>query len=189
MARKKKPGRPRQPKPKVRQFNFRLSEEDYELLKKKEKEQKEKDDKDKKKEERKDEKKDEKEEKKKVEPVRIELRGMEKRTRRLTLHSAPMGNFALSPDGERVAYLAQVGEKWNLWLHKIRKAETKRLAKIDGDNGNGDVVFSEEGDAVFLLTSDGAIKRIELGGETKGVGYAAPMTIDHPRELDLQRGH
>ena len=29
---KRTPGRPRQPKPKIRQFNFRLSEEEYSLV-------------------------------------------------------------------------------------------------------------------------------------------------------------
>jgi Tol biopolymer transport system component len=35
-------------------------------------------------------------------PLRVELQGCEERTRRLTLHSTPVGGFALSPDGEKV---------------------------------------------------------------------------------------
>jgi len=152
----------------------RLPEEDFELLRKQEKEAKKKN---------KAGKKEEggKRAKKKVEPVRIEFAGIEKRTRRLTLHSAPMGGYALSPDGETLVYFARVDEKWDLWIHAIRKSETRRLLKVRGDRA-GEVKFNGKGDAVFVRTGKGLLKRVPLKGDAKPIPYAGEMIVDHARE-------
>ena len=169
----------------------RLDEEEYALWKDAEKErkkkEKKKEDAAKKKKNEKDKAKDKKKDKK-VDPVRIEFRGIEKRTRRLTIHSAPIGGFALSPDGEKLVYWARIEKNWDLWIHKIRKSETKRLYK-SGSSRGGDVVFNEDGDAVFIRTSKGAIRRVSLEGKSKSVGYAAEMTVDQPRERAYILGH
>jgi C-terminal processing protease CtpA/Prc len=172
-----------------------LSREDYDLLKKKEDKDKEKaegekkDDKEKEK-----DKKDAKE--KPPEPVKIEFERRERRVRRATITSSPIGGFAVSPDGENVVYFAKVGEKWDLWLTRPRDHKTVRALELDADQP-GDVVFGKEGKAVYVLGGDGSIVKADVGGllapnkdgggggdaaRGKPVAYAAEMTIDRPAE-------
>jgi Tol biopolymer transport system component/C-terminal processing protease CtpA/Prc len=121
-------------------------------------------------------------------PLRIEFDGREDRTRRLTLHSAPLGGFALSPDGEKVAYFAEVEEKWDLWLAEVREGETRKLMKL-GDEEPGDVRFAKDGESVFIRRKKGAIAKVALKGEPSDVGYEAEMVIDGPREREYMFDH
>jgi C-terminal processing protease CtpA/Prc/Tol biopolymer transport system component len=160
------------------QDRARLSEEEYALLEKKEKKERKK----KRRGKKKDEDGDEDENKEKVEPVRIEFEGREDRVRRLTLHSAPLAGFALSPDGETLVYWARVEDKWDLWVNKVRESATKKLFKANG-GGRGEVHFAKEGDAVFIRSSDGRIARVDVkSGKAEPVKYAAEMTISTPEE-------
>ena len=114
-------------------------------------------------------------------PVEIEMEGREERLRRITLHSATVGGYDVSPDGETVVYFAEMDGKWDLWLNEIRKASTRKLLEVGAD-GPGRVVFAKEGGSVFVLDADGAIVRVSLDGEAKPVGYAAEMVVDGAAE-------
>lgn len=170
-----------------------LSREDFDLLRKKEEKEedgdKEKDD------GKKDgDKKDEAKEKEKPPaPVRIEFERMERRVRRATVLSSPVGGYAVSRDGENVVYFARIGDKWDLWLTRPRDGQTMKAVPLAADEP-GDVVFGKEGKYVYALCADGRIVRAdvsalldpgrEAGGEAKvkPVAYAAEMTIDGPAE-------
>jgi len=176
-----------------------LSREDFDLLKKKE--EKDKADKEKAEEAKKsetekkpEEKKDEKEaaKEKPPTPVKIEPERRERRVKRATITSAPLGDFAVSSDGENVVYFAKVGEKWDLWLTRPRDHKTVKALDLSDEN-SGDVFFGKEGKNVFVRKSDGAIVKADVGslldpqsegGEAKQkpVAYAAEMTIDRPAE-------
>lgn len=173
----------------------RLSVEEFERLRKKE-------DKDRKKpkdESEKDDDEDDAEAKEGEEqkpeppkPVVIEFEGREHRLHRLTLHSAPIADYDLSPDGESLVYLAQVEKKWDLWVSQPRKGQTRKLLSIgDDDAGNATVRFSKDGKKLYLLRGNGKIDVVTLGGslgenggkpESKSVGYAAEMIIHSPVE-------
>jgi len=153
-----------------------LSVEDFELEKKKKEEAEKKEEKEKK------EGKGEEEEEKEPEPVEIELEGREERVRRATLHSAPLGGYDFSPDGETIVYFAEMDGKWDLWLNEIRKGETRKLKEL-GDDAGGEVSFTKDGEAVFVRRAKGAIMRLPLEkGEPKNVEYAAEMVVDRPAE-------
>jgi len=163
------------------QDRARLTEEEFALVEKKEKKERKKKRKGKPGEE--DDEGDEKGKKKeKVDPVRIEFEGREDRVRRLTLHSAPLAGFALSPDGETLVYWARVEQKWDLWVNKVRESATKKLFKANAD-GRGEVTFAKDGDAVFIRSSDGRIARVDVkSGKAEPVKYAAEMTVDTRKE-------
>jgi len=114
--------------------------------------------------------------KKPAKPVVIKFDGRDRRTRRLTLHSARLFDYALSPDGESLATIVRVGNQTGVWLTKWRKGETKRLMKLDGNGG--ELVFDRKGKALFVSSGSGRLFRVELKGETKPIGYAARMEID-----------
>jgi C-terminal processing protease CtpA/Prc len=167
------------------QDRARLTEEEFALVEKKEKKERKKKRKGKpgKDEDDEDEEDDEKGKKKeKVDPVRIEFEGREDRVRRLTLHSAPLAGFALSPDGETLVYWARVEQKWDLWVNKVRESATKKLFKANAD-GRGEVTFAKDGGAVFIRSSDGRIARVDVkSGKAEPVKYAAEMTVDTREE-------
>lgn len=114
-------------------------------------------------------------------PLKIEFLGREERTRRLTHQSSKVGGFALSPDGEKLAYFAEVEGKWDVWLADVREGSMKRLSKW-GDDEPGDVTFAKDGKAVFLRRHRGGIAKLPLDGAAKPVPYAAEMTISDAGE-------
>ncbi len=123
--------------------------------------------------------------------VRLEPQDLDRRVRRVTLFSAPLGGYAVAPDGEALVYAARVETKWELWLAKPREHETRKLVEL-GPEEPGEVVFGREGKAVFVRKGGGGIAKVELGGllekggegsaKVKDVAYVAEMSIDEPAE-------
>lgn len=174
----------------------RLNEEDFSLLLEKEKKAKA------------DKKEDKKEDKKgkgqgedkdgatagekpdPIEPLAIEFERRRERLRRMTLHSAPVGDYALSPDGEALVYFAQVESRWDLWVSRWRASATRKLVAY-GDRDGGELAFAKDGKTLVVRRGDGRIEALKLGGalskeggspKRKPVGYAAAMDIDRPAE-------
>ncbi len=114
-------------------------------------------------------------------PVAIELDGIEDRTLRLTPHSARLADADLTPDGEKLLYLARFEKGYDLWVHEPRKEETKILAKLGADRAN-EIIIDKEGKKAYVL-ADGAIKSVEIdGGKVKGVSLSAKMELDPAAE-------
>jgi tricorn protease len=122
---------------------FRLSEEDYKLLK-------EKEDKDKKKDEEKD---------KAPDPVKIDLNGIEDRKAKLTIHSSLLGDAVISNDGEKLYYLARFEKGVDLWQTNLRTRETKIITKL-GDNAS-QLTLDKDGKKLFVL-AEGKPMKIDI---------------------------
>lgn len=148
---------------------FRLTKEEYEALKAR----------DGKKEEKKDDKKDEKkDEKSSVKPVTIEFDGLEDRTARLTMHSSRLGETVMSPDGERLYYLARFEQGFDLWATRPRDRETKLLAKLNAQQGAVRLQQSADGKSLFVL-ANGTVMKVDTGsGQTKPVAFRAEMNLN-----------
>jgi len=172
---------------------FKLSKADYELLT--EREKKEKKDDPKKSPEKSDEKKkdesagkakteekktDADKDRKKVEPIKIDLENLEDRTVRLTIHSSALADAVVTPEGDKLLYLARFEKGHDLWLHKPRERETKLLAKLGAEGGS--LELDKDGKNVFVLAG-GHITKIEIeSGKQEGVGYAAEMSLNTTAE-------
>ncbi len=107
--------------------------------------------------------------KKPVKPIRFELEGRDARLTRVTLSSSQMNDYDVSPDGEAVVYIAQVEDKWDLWLSKWRDHETSRLAEL-GDEQPGKVAFSDDGKKVVVMKGDGKLLYLDVEGMFGGGG-------------------
>ena len=132
---------------------YRLSKEDFELLKELEKEQKKAKDGDKKKDVNKS-KKDEADEDKSSEDkadkkdIVVELNGIEDRIVRLTPNSSDLGSAILSKDGENLYYFSAFEGGYDLWKMNLREKDTKRLHKLN--TGWASLMLDKKGD-IFLL--------------------------------------
>jgi len=175
---------------------FNLSEAELEVAKLAEDNKDEGDDgKDEKKEEKKDEEKDGK---KKLpsgfeppavpDPLKLELDGLEDRTVRLTIHSASLAGAAVTPDGEKLVYLARFEKGYDLWRYEHRKGEAKLLAKL-GARSAGSLQIDPEGEKVFLL-ADGKPVSVDIdSGDRKSISFAAHMNLDAVAERAVMFDH
>jgi len=181
---------------------FRLSKEEYELRKELEEKKDEKKKEDKKKEDEADDGKDggdnadapedgdgdgaedgDDAEDDKPEPLKIEFEGLEERRERLTINSSSLGDFAMSPEGDKLYYLASFEDGADLWVHDFREESTKILAKLGASGAS--MQLSEDGKEIFMLAS-GSLSKIDTdSGTRKPIGFRATMTIDP----DAERAH
>jgi C-terminal processing protease CtpA/Prc len=165
---------------------FRLSEEDYKLLKEKEDKDKEKD---KSKEEKTeaDKSKTKTADEKKSENIVIEFKGLEDRKAKLTIHSSLLGDAILSDDGEKLYYLARIEKGVDLWTTNLRTRETKILSKL-GDNA-GSMSLSKDGKKIFALV-DGKPNKIDAeSGKKEPIAISGEMMLYKKQELSYIFDH
>ncbi|MCD4748567.1 MAG: hypothetical protein K8R59_04260 [Thermoanaerobaculales bacterium] len=114
-------------------------------------------------------------------PVEMHLDGLEDRTQRLTLHSSRMADARLTPDGEKLLYLAKFEKGYDLWLFERRKKEVKLLAKLKAKRADS-LVIDSKGKKAFVL-ADNKLTTVEIeGGKTKPVKLSAKMQLDAAAE-------
>mgnify|MGYP002623176762 CR=1 FL=1 len=119
-----------------------------------------------------------------VDPIKIELDDPDFRIKRLTLNSAPMGGYDISPDGETIVYFAEVEGDWDLWASEIRSGSTYRLVAL-GSPAPGGVEFSKDGSEVFISYGGGNLAKVavsEGGSRPEPISYGAEMVINGPEE-------
>ena len=138
---------------------YKLTKEDFALLKEKEDKEKE------------DAKKDTT---KKVSPPakgwEPSFAGLENRRLRLTINSGNISDFVLNPDGDKLFFLARMEKGYDLWSTNTRTKETKLVAKLDG--GPAGMDLSKDGKNLFVV-SDGKIVKVEAES-----GKVAPVTVN-----------
>ena len=169
---------------------FRLSAEDYALLKELEKKNEKKADKKSgKKEEEKgkkgDKKSDKKEESDSVKALKIEFEGLENRIVRLTPNSSRLGDAIVSKDGESLYYFSAFEGAPDLWKMDLRKHETKLLSK-GTRGGSGSLQMDKDGN---LYSLGSTMMKIEKGDKTKAITYNAQMKLDLAAEREYMLRH
>ena len=170
---------------------YRLSKEDFELLKELEKEQKKAKDGDKKKDVNKS-KKDEADEDKSSEDkadkkdIVVEINGIEDRIVRLTPNSSDLGSAILSKDGENLYYFSAFEGGYDLWKMNLREKDTKRLHKLN--TGWASLMLDKKGD-IFLLGSRMMQKMDAKSDALKSISYQAEMKMDLAAEREAMFDH
>ncbi|WP_455962266.1 S41 family peptidase [Bacteroides bouchesdurhonensis] len=176
---------------------YRLSKEDFELLKDFEKEQKKakekeketdkKKDGDKVKKETEDKDKNKTEDKKEdKKDIVVELKGIEDRIVRLTPNSSNLGSAILSKDGENLYYFSAFEGGYDLWKMNLREKNTKRLHKLN--SGWASLMLDKDG-SIFLLGSKNMQKMDAKSDALKSINYLAEMRMDLAAEREAMFDH
>ena len=145
---------------------FRLSKEEFALVKEKEDKEKEED----KQNDKKKDKKEKSEKDKEVTPLTFDLENCRDRIIRLTVNSSHLGDAVLSPDGDKLYYQASFEDGADLWVHDLKEQKTELLLK---DIGYGSMTYNKENKQLFLC-SNGGIKKINIEkNKTDNVSFEA----------------
>jgi len=163
---------------------FKLNKEERELLEKKEKEDKEKegDEDDKKK------KKDKELDEEKVIPLEIDLKNIEDRKLRLTIHSSSLSDVIIDPDGKKMYYLSEGENGFDLWVQDFAKKETKMLIPL-GSKGGGSLFIDKKGENIILATNEKIIKIKTADKKQTPVTYMAEFYLNTPLEREYMFEH
>jgi tricorn protease len=135
---------------------FKLSKEDYDLLKEKEK--------------------DAKKDTTKNKELKLDLTNLENRKIRLTINSSSLADYVLSPDGDKLYYLAAFEKGFDLWVTEPRTRETKILAKL-GASPSG-IEISKDGKSLFVSSNGGLMKIDAESGRPTPIGINGEMDLD-----------
>lgn len=158
---------------------FTLNEEEYKLLKEREEEQKKTD-------KNGEQKKEETD--KKTEPIKIELKGIDERKARLTIHSAQLADAYVTKDGEKLFYLARFEKGFDLWQTDLKSKETKVLAKL-GSKEPSDFIVDKEEKNIFVL-ADGSIQKVEIeSAKAKPISVNGEMVLQKAAEREYLFEH
>ncbi|MFB9864224.1 S41 family peptidase [Rufibacter immobilis] len=151
---------------------YRLSKEDYALIK--EQEEKAAKEKDKKK-------------KKEEEPLAIDWEGLKTRKARLTLHSSNLGDALVSKDGETLYYLARFEKGYNLWSTNLRTKETKMAVTLNANRASMD--WEKDQKFMFLLADGRVIKLDPTASKQENVSISGDMNLNVAAERAFMLEH
>lgn len=115
-----------------------------------------------------------------AEPVAIEFDNLDDRVARLSLNSANLAGAELSPDGEKLYYLARFEKGFDLWRYSPREKEAKLIAKL----GASEAAFEldHEGKKAYVL-ANGRLSTVDLeSGKSTPVAASARMDLDADAE-------
>lgn len=147
---------------------FRLNKDEYAL-------QKEREDKEK------------KDSTKKKEDWNPDLTDLENRKIRLTTGSSNLSDYALTPDGSKLFYLARYEQNSDLWVIDTRTRELKSLARLGV--GGGNIEMTKDGKTLFLL-SDGKLMKVDVeGGKTTPININGEMLLNTAGERSYIMEH
>jgi Tol biopolymer transport system component/C-terminal processing protease CtpA/Prc len=114
-------------------------------------------------------------------PVPLELDFIEDRLVRLSMHSADLAAAALTPDREKLVYVAKFEKGYDLWTYMPRKKEIKLVTKLDAER-LADMRLDKEGKKAFILADD-RLMTVDLeSGKSTPIKASAKMELDATAE-------
>ena len=108
-----------------------------------------------------------------IHPIEIEWDGIDKRIKRITLHSSFLQDAVLDKKAEHLYYLTRMNETLGLWKTSLRTQETSKVLSL-GDN-YGRLKWDKDKSTLYLL-SDGALSSLDLDKEkTTAINFRAKV--------------
>jgi tricorn protease len=107
------------------------------------------------------------------------LENLEQRVLKISLHSSTLSDYALTSEGDKLYYLASFEKGYDLWVTDTRTRETKILAKLGGSPSG--IQMSKDGKSIFV-TNSGRLVKIDDAGKTTPISISGEMTLDPAAE-------
>ena len=107
--------------------------------------------------------------------------GIDNRKMRLTINSSSISDYAVTPDGSKIYYLAAFEKGYDLWVTEPRTRDTKILAKLSGSPSG--IAISKDGKSVFV-TNNGSLLKIDEAGKSTPINISAEMVLDAAKERE-----
>jgi tricorn protease len=163
---------------------FKLTKEEFSLVKEQEEKEK-KEAEEKKKNEKKG--KESKSEKDTLKEVVIDWNNLTERKSRLTIYTSPAGDWILSKDGEKLYFLTRFDKGNDLWVTELRTKETKLFAKIGADRAS--MELSSDGKFIFL-PADGKPTKVDVeSGKAEPIKTGGEMVLKQADERNYIFDH
>ncbi|SEV89447.1 C-terminal processing protease CtpA/Prc, contains a PDZ domain [Chitinophaga sp. YR573] len=105
--------------------------------------------------------------KKKFQP---DFNNLENRIARLTINSASISDYVVNKDASKIYYTASFEKGYDLWVTEPRTGDTKILAKLSGTQG--DIVLSKDGNSLFV-SNKGSVVKVDAAS-----GKITPVNIN-----------
>jgi tricorn protease len=163
---------------------YKLSKEDYALLKEQE---------DKEKKEAEEKAKGEKKGKESAvkdstkKEVVVDWENLNERKAKLTIHTSPASDWVLSKDGEKLFYLTTFDKGIDLWVTELRTKDTKLFAKLGVDRAG--MELSTDGKFIFVL-ADGKPMKVDVeSGKAEPVKAGGEMVLKQADERNYIFDH
>ena len=112
--------------------------------------------------------------------------GIDNRKVRLTINSSSISDYAVTPDGAKIYYLAAFEKGYDLWVTEPRTHETKILAKLSGSPSG--IAISKDGKSIFV-TNNGSLLKIDDAGKSTSINIAAEMVWNAAQEREYIFNH
>jgi C-terminal processing protease CtpA/Prc len=112
--------------------------------------------------------------------IGIDWDNLTDRKLRLTTNTSDAADWLLSKDGEKLYYLSRFEKGYDLWMTETRTKETKLFAKLGARYAG--MELSADGKSIFVLV-EGRIMKIDAeSGKTEPVGINGEMALKEADE-------
>lgn len=115
-----------------------------------------------------------------------DLTDLESRMQRLTISSATISDYAITPDGSKVYYLAAVEKGFDLWVTEPRTKQTRILAKL-GSSGSG-IEMSKDG-KTLIVNNRGSLIKVDEMGKVTPITINGEMVVNYAAEREYIFNH
>ena len=110
-----------------------------------------------------------------IKTIRIDWDNLTDRKLRLTTNTSDAADWLLSRDGEKLYYLSKFEKGYDLWMTETRTKETKLFAKLGARYAG--MELSADGKFIFVL-AEGKITKIDAAsGKAEPVGISGEMVL------------
>ncbi len=115
--------------------------------------------------------------------IKIDMEGLWDRKERLTIHSSDLADAVMSENGDQLYYLCKFEKGFDLWVNNIKDSETKLFLKL-GANAVSNLSIDKDNKNLFLLADGKLIKVTIAGKEKKDIAFKAEMELKTAEERE-----
>ena len=115
-----------------------------------------------------------------VKTIRFDWDNLTDRKLRLTTHTSDAADWLLSKDGEKLYYLSRFEKGYDLWMTENRTKETKLFAKLGARYAG--MELSVDGKSIFVLVEGRIVKIDAESGKSEPVGINGEMALKEADE-------